>query len=63
MMDLTMQHNSTVEQLNEYETFYLEQKALDVYDNFMRAFIFEVSYNRNMQNDVTSILTRVNDKK
>lgn len=63
MMDLTMQHNSTVEQLNEYETYYLEQKALDVYDNFMRAFIFEVSYNRNMQNDVTSILTRVNDKK
>ena len=39
MMDLTMIHNTTVEELNEYESVYLEQKANDVFDNFMRAFV------------------------
>lgn len=63
MMDLTMLHNQTVEELNQYETTYLEQKASDVYDNFMRAFVLEVSFMRNIQFDMTNILQRINDKK
>lgn len=39
MMELTMLHNQTNEEVSEYETVYLEQKANDVYDNFMRAFV------------------------
>ena len=61
MMDLTMLHNQTVQELNEYETIYLEQKANDVFDNFMRAFVLEVSFIRSMQFDVGNILSRVND--
>ena len=39
MMDLTMVHDQTAQELSEYETIYLEQKAKDVFDNFMRAFV------------------------
>ena len=58
-----MLHNQTLEELDEYETIYLEQKAHDVFDNFMRTFVLEVSFIRSMQFDVTSILQKVNDNK
>lgn len=58
-----MLHHQTLDELNEYETVYLEQKASDVYDNFMRAFVLEVSFIRSMSFDVTSILQKVNDRK
>lgn len=63
MMDMTMLHNKTVEELNEYETTYLDQKANDVYDNFMHTFFLEASHVRSIQFDVTSILQRIYDKK
>ena len=58
-----MLHNQTLEELDDYETSYLEKKANDVFDNFMRAFVLEVSFIRNMQFDVTAILQKVNDSK
>jgi hypothetical protein len=41
---------------------YLEQKGSDVFDNFMRAFVLEVSFIRSMQFDVGTILQKVKDK-
>lgn len=39
MMDLTMLHNQTLEELYNYEDVHLEEKANEVFDNFMRAFV------------------------
>ena len=63
MMDLTMLHNETLEELDEYEKIYLSAKANDVFDNFMRTFVLEVSFIRSMQFDVTTILQKLNDNK
>lgn len=63
MMDLTMLHNQTLEELDNYESIYLEQKANDVYDNFMRTFVLEVAFIRSMQFDVTGILQKVEERR
>jgi len=62
MMELTMTHNTILKTLDEYETVYLERKGADVFDNFMRAFVLEVSFIRSMQFDVGTILQKVKDK-
>lgn len=62
MMVLTMTHNHIMRALDEYETVYLERKGSDVFDNFMRAFVLEVSFIRSMQFDVGTILQKVKDK-
>jgi hypothetical protein len=61
MMELTMTHNHILKSLDDYETIYLEQKGADVFDNFMRAFVLEVSFIRSMQFDVSTILQKVKD--
>ena len=62
MMELTMTHNQILRDLDSYETVYLERKGSEVFDNFMRAFVLEVSFIRSMQFDVGTILQRVKDK-
>lgn len=62
MMELTMTHNQILKNLDDYETIYLERKGSDVFDNFMRAFVLEVSYIRSMQFDVGTILQKVKDR-
>ena len=62
MMQLTMEHNRILQDLDEYETVYLERKGSQVFDNFMRAFVLEVSFIRSMQFDVGNILQRIKDK-
>ena len=61
MMELTMTHNQILRDLDDYETVYLERKGSEVFDNFMRAFVLEVSFIRSMQFDVGTILQRVKD--
>lgn len=39
----------------------MENKAADIFDTFMRAFVLEVSYIRSMQFDVGTILLRVKE--
>lgn len=62
MMELTMTHNQILHDLEEYETVYLEKKGSDVFDNFMRAFVLEVSFIRSMQFDVGNILQKVKER-
>lgn len=62
MMQLTMEHNRILQDLDEYETVYLQRKGSQVFDNFMRAFVLEVSFIRSMQFDVGNILQRIKDK-
>ena len=62
MMELTMTHNQILRDLEDYETVYLERKGSEVFDNFMRAFVLEVSFIRSMQFDVGTILQRVKDR-
>ena len=62
MMELTMTHNHILKTLEDYETIYLEKKGSEVFDNFMRAFVLEVSFIRSMQFDVGTILQKVNDR-
>lgn len=61
MMELGIVYNQTVNELHKYEEMNLEQKANDVYDNFMRTFVLEVSFIRSMQFDVSTILQKIND--
>ena len=62
MMELTMTHNIIIKDLEDYETVYLENKGLQVFDNFKRAFVLEVSFIRNMQFDVGNILQKMNQR-
>ncbi len=59
MMELTMTHNQILHDLEDYQTVYLEKKGSEVFDNFMRAFVLEVSFIRSMQFDVGNILQKV----
>lgn len=62
MMNISMLHDQTLLELEDYENVYLEKKANDVFDNFMRAFVLEVSFIRSLQYDVGTILTKVKEK-
>lgn len=39
MMNISILHDQTLLELEDYENVYLEKKANDVFDNFMRAFV------------------------
>lgn len=62
MMNISMLHDQTLLELEDYEHVYLEKKANDVFDNFMRAFVLEVSFIRSLQFDMGTILTKVKEK-
>lgn len=62
MMNISMLHDQTLLELEDYENVYLEKKANDVFDNFMRAFVLEVSYIRSLQFDMGTILQKVKER-
>jgi hypothetical protein len=62
MMNIAVLHDQTLLELEDYEHIYLERKANDVFDNFMRAFVLEVSFIRSLQFDVGTILQKVKDR-
>lgn len=61
MMNISMLHDQTLLELEDYENVYLEKKANEVFDNFIRAFVLEVSYIRSLQFDMGTILTKVKE--
>lgn len=62
MMNISILHDQTLLELEDYENVYLQKKANDVFDNFMRAFVLEVSYIRSLQFDMGTILSKVKER-